>query len=84
MAKKTAVEEKRVLSESEQRILAHAVAHRRDPFPDRGSQMTAFDHDTIGRGGGGSVFANSADRVKLCAPEKPCRMCRERAALAGR
>ncbi len=65
------------ISEVAQRMLAKwAVEGLVRPIPIREEFATAFDHPLIGRNGGN--IANSADRVKLCPPERPCGVCRQR------
>ena len=68
-------------SESAAKMLAYAAVHRFDPVPLREDSSSAYDHRLIGRNGGS--FANSSDRVILCAPERPCGICRDRLNLTA-
>ena len=58
-----------------EKMLAYAKAHRNDPLPERTNVLSAYDHPTIRPG---REMANSAERVVLCSPEKPCRVCQQR------
>jgi len=74
-------------SETVEKMLAYAAKHRLDPVPDRGMVTSAFDHPSaVGRV---SAITNNSDRIRMCLPDKPCRICRwrdeqaKRAALAA-
>jgi hypothetical protein len=64
-------------SETVEKMLAYAALHRLDPVPMRTELNSAYDHPLRGRGD----IPLGADRVLLCPDDKPCPMCRARAAL---
>ena len=67
------------MSESVRKMLAFAKVLATKPVPVRdGRSVSAFDHELVRPSG---TIANSSDRVRLCVPEKPCAMCRQRIQL---
>ncbi len=66
-----------VVSDASKKVMrAHGAKQAKRPVMPRVTTTSAFDHDVVNPRG---PITQNSDRVLLCPPEKPCKVCRARA-----